>query len=112
MFLHIKQVSVTYTHKKFVHYVGNKYEFLLFYCNCSKALGLAIQNFSVSLPQSNTVKIYMANNYFNCTDTAKEHLCVQKYHSNITGELNFCPNETYTHYLTAIFSFNISVKHT
>jgi hypothetical protein len=82
-------------HEKFIHYVGNKYEFLLLYCDCSKAFGLAIQNFSFS--HSIMVKIYMANSYFNCTDTAKEHLRVQKYHINITGELNFCPNETHAH---------------
>lgn len=80
-------------HEKFIHYVGNKYEFLLFYCDCSKALGQAIQNFSVSLSQTIMVKMYMAHSYFNC----KEHLCVQKYHINISGELHFCPSETHAH---------------
>lgn len=39
---------------------------------------------SVSLSQSTMIKIYMANSYFNGTDTTKEHLRVQKYHINIT----------------------------
>jgi hypothetical protein len=80
-----------------------------FSVNCLKALGLAIQNFSVSLSQSTIVKICMANSYFNCRDTAKEHLHVQKYHINITGELNFCSYKTHAHvcYSNIQFQHNI-----